>query len=81
MIECSSKSDIADCEPSFFIGRIPVIYAAANILGVVELLLKSIRKNSRYSLELTIDSRMGASHSSIIITIFLPVFSTALISV
>ena len=39
--------EIADCVPSFFIGRIPVIYAAATAYGVKLLFLKSPRRKFR----------------------------------
>ena len=45
----SSNSDNGDCEPSFFTGRIPVIYAPAKTCFVREPFLKSPLKNSRYS--------------------------------
>ena len=73
--------EIADWELPFFIGRIPVIYAAAKILAVVPLPLKSIRKNSNHGLSISDISRIGASHSSIMAMNLLPVVSTVLISV
>ena len=44
----SVKSEIADCEPSFLIGKIPVIYAAATTFGVKLLLLNHFLSRFKY---------------------------------
>ena len=60
------------------------MYAAAKILLVIPLFLNRERRNSRYLLcksGCPTDSRIGASHSSIIMTNLFPAVSTALASV
>ena len=75
----SSKSDTADSEPSFFIGSIPVMYAAATTLGVKFLFLNHSLSRSRYDCCVSLSSLASlitASHSSITKTNSLLVMST-----
>ena len=65
-------------------GKIPVMYAAANILLVIPLFLNRERRNSKYFLcrsGRSFASLIGASHSSIIIINLLPAAAAALANV